>query len=82
MPATAQVNTKLDPLYARLGNLALILGRDSGLLNWTFAMRTLHRQRYLHHLIDLLRNRPSAGPTILLTGFASRFLRVKFRMAS
>jgi hypothetical protein len=77
-PAAPHVNAKLDPLDPWLRNLRLKLGNRLALLEPTSTSRTLGGQRYFHHFIDSLWNRPTTATPILLAAFASWFLGLGF----
>jgi hypothetical protein len=77
-PAAPHVNAKLDPLDPWLRNLRLKLGNRLALLEPTSTSRTLGGQRYFHHFIDSLWDRPTTATPILLAAFASWFLGLGF----
>ena len=72
------MNAKLDPLDPWLRNLRLKLGNRLALLEPTSTSRTLGGQRYFHHFIDSLWDRPTTATPILLAAFASWFLGLGF----
>ena len=77
-PTAPHMNAKLNPLHPRFRNLRLKLGNRLALLEPTSTSRTLGGQRYFHHFIDSLWDRPTTATPILLAAFASWFLGLGF----
>lgn len=72
MPATAQMNPKLDALHPRLGNLGLVLRHHARFLDPAAAMRAARRQRHLNAFVDARVNRAAGTASVVGSRLASR----------
>ncbi len=77
-PTAPDRNAKLNELDPRFRNLGLELRNGLALFQPTSASRTAGRQRYFHDFIDLIGEGPTIAAPILLSCFASGFLRMTF----
>jgi len=77
-PAAPDRNAKLNVLHPRFRNLALELRNGLALFQPTSAPRTACWQRYFDNFINGAGKGPAIAATILLSRFASGFLRLSF----
>src|SRR6266853_1579064 len=75
-PAVSDRNAKLNTLHPRFGNLGLELRNGLALFQPASASRTTSRQRYFDNFINGVGKGPAIAATILLSRFASGFLRL------
>src|SRR5713101_2193774 len=77
-PAASDRNAKLNVLHPRFRNLGLELINGLALFQPTSASRTACWQRYFDNFINGVGEGPAIATPILLSCFASGFLRLGF----